>query len=160
MEKIEFTRHIPFIEHLGIEIEASGEGTSTLRLDVRPEQMNSMQMAHGGVLMTLLDVCMAQAARSLARHQGDEDHGVITIEMKATFIQAATGERVIARGNCLHRSGSMSFCEGELHDEHGRLLARGSGTFKYARAKPPARPDEPAKAAGQAKQTKHAKAKG
>jgi len=133
---MESTRPIPFVEHLGVQVEAMGEGTSTLLLDLRPELMNRLGTAHGGVLMTMLDVCMAKAGRSSARHQGAEDHGVITIEMKTTFIQAATGSRVIARGVCVHRTGSMCFCEGELHDEHGRLLARGSGTFKYVRPKP------------------------
>lgn len=132
---MEFLRNVPFVEHLGIRLEVAGAGTSTLVLDLRPELTNSLQMAHGGVLMTLLDVCMAVAGRSHARHDGDEDHRVLTIEMKTTFIQAATGTRVIARGHCLHRTASMCFCEGELHDEHGRLIARGSGTFKNARPK-------------------------
>jgi len=133
---MEFPRRVPFIEHLGVQLEAAGEGTSTLRLELRPELMNSKQMAHGGVLMTLLDVCMAVAGRSSGRHHDGEDHGVVTIEMKTTFIQAATGSHVLARGVCVHRTGSMCFCEGELHDEHGHLLARGSGTFKYVRARP------------------------
>ncbi len=128
-------QRVPFLEHLGIQVEAVGSGKSTLVLDVKPDHHNSLAMAHGGVLMTMLDVCMAKAARSSARQHGDDDVRVITIEMKTTFMQAATGARVIARGECVHRTVGMSFCEGELQDEHGRVLARASATFKYVRPK-------------------------
>lgn len=130
---MEFTRNSPFIKQMGIQLESVGNGNSTLVLDVRPELHNSLSMAHGGVLMTLLDLCMTQAARSVGTPHGEEDIGVVTIEMKSSFFQGATGSRIIARGTCVHRSGSLCFCEGELHDENERLLARGSGTFKPIR---------------------------
>jgi len=55
--------------------------------------------------------------------------------MKTTFVQAATGERLLARGHSVHRTVSMCFAEAEVHDELGRLIARSSGTFKYVRPK-------------------------
>jgi uncharacterized protein (TIGR00369 family) len=128
-------QRVPFLEHLGIQVEAVGSGKSTLVLDLKPEHHNSQAMAHGGVLMTMLDVCMAKAARSSAKQHDDDDVRVVTIEMKTTFMQASTGQRVIARGVCVHRTTGMSFCEGELQDEHGRVLARASATFKYVRPK-------------------------
>ena len=125
--------HIPFLKHLGVRVEEAGHAGAVLVLDTRPEHMNSLAMAHGGVLMTLLDVCMAQAGRARARHEGAEDHGVITIEMKSTFMLPAAGERLYAWGNCLHRTANMCFCEGEVRDDKGRVLSRGSGTFKYVK---------------------------
>lgn len=122
-----------FIDHLGIRIEQASGGTSTLVLDLKPELTNRRGAMHGGVVMTLLDVCMAQAARSLVRHQGETDHGVVTIEMKSTFMRTASTERVIARGLCVHRTSTLCFCEGEVVDEHNRVLAKGSGTFKVLR---------------------------
>ena len=137
---MDFVRNSPFIKHLGVKQESVGNGNSLLVLDVRPELMNSLSMAHGGVLMTLLDLCMTQAARSVGNPHGEDDVGVVTIEMKSTFLQASTGTRIIARGHCVHRSGSLCFCEGELHDENERLLARGSGTFKPIRPRHPSSP--------------------
>lgn len=125
--------HIPFLRHLGVRVEETGHAGALLVLDTRPEHMNSLEMAHGGVLMTLLDVCMARAGRARARHEGAEDHGVITIELKSTFMQPATGARLYAYGTCLHRTRNMCFCEGEVRDDKGRVLTRGSGTFKYVK---------------------------
>lgn len=126
---------IPFLKHLEVYLVEAGHGTAVLTLALRPELRNSYAMAHGGVIMTLLDVAMAQAGRARLRHDGETDHGVVTIEMKSSFMQAALGDRLIARGQCIHRTPTMCFCEAELHDETGRLIARASGTFKYMKAR-------------------------
>jgi uncharacterized protein (TIGR00369 family) len=126
---------IHFIEHIGARIEESGHGGAVIVLDLKPHLRNRLGVAHGGVVMTMLDVAMARAARSTARQEGDEDHGVVTIEMKSTFVQAATGDRLVARGHTVHRSASLCFAEAEVHDESGRLIARSSGTFKYVKPK-------------------------
>ena len=34
----------------------------------------------------------------------------------------------------------MAFCEGEVRDETGRLIARSMGTFKYIRQRPADQP--------------------
>jgi acyl-CoA thioesterase len=124
---------VPFIDHLGARMEEAGHGSSMLILDLAPEHRNTLGAAHGGVIMTMLDVAMARAARQTARHEGEDDLRVLTIEMKTTFVQAGTGDRLLARGSTVHRSTSMCFTEAEVHDESGRLLARSSGTFKYVR---------------------------
>lgn len=128
---------VPFLDHLGARLEEAGHGTALLTLDLAPEHRNTLNMAHGGVIMTMLDVAMARAARATARDDGDgdDDLRVVTIEMKTTFVQAGTGGRLLARGTTVHRTTSMCFTEAEVHDEHGRLLARSSGTFKYVRAR-------------------------
>ncbi len=117
--------YIPFVHALGIELVASANGQSELRLAVRPEQQNHVHIAHGGVLMTLLDVAMAQAARSHTI-----DASVITIEMKTTFMQAATGV-LTARGTLLHRTGRMAFAEASIFNADGLRCAHATGTFRY-----------------------------
>jgi uncharacterized protein (TIGR00369 family) len=95
--------------------------------------MNDLGMAHGGVVMTVLDVAMALAARA-----GDpERRGVVTIEMKTSFLRPAKGQ-LTSIGYCDHRSKSMAFCRAELLDAHGRLLAQAMGSFKRLNAQPEA----------------------
>ena len=127
----------PFLQHLGGSIADLDEG-GEVTIDLRPEFCNSRQVAHGGVVMTILDVCMARAARARRRADGHSDHGVATIEMKTTFLTPGTGGTLTAHGTCLQHSGSMAFCEGEVRDERGRVVARASGTFKYIVARPTA----------------------
>ena len=79
--------------------------------------------------MTLLDVVMATAARSV-----DNDMGVVTIEMKTSFMRpgkVADGQKLVAKGLLQHRTRSMAFTEGRVYDADGQLCAMATGTFKY-----------------------------
>jgi len=124
-----FGANIPFVEHLGFTLEQFEGGQSELRYAPRPEHLNSFEVTHGGALMTLLDVVMATAARSVA-----PEMGVVTIEMKTSFMrpaQVAAGQALVARGQLQHRTRSMAFTEGRVHDAEGQLCAVATGTFKY-----------------------------
>lgn len=120
-----FDIHVPFVEHLGIRFTEKQPGVVRLRLDPRPEFENSWGSMHGGVLMTLLDVALASAGRSL-----DENcNGALTVELKINFIAAATGA-VLAEGRAQRAGRSLIFSEGELKTENGTMLAKATGTFK------------------------------
>lgn len=60
-----FRNDVPFIKGLGIEFVSAESGRAVVALDLAPRHLNSWSVAHGGVLMTLLDVAMA---RSQADH--------------------------------------------------------------------------------------------
>jgi len=125
VQKAGFNIHVPFVEHLGVRITERGDGVVRLRLDPRPELANSWGSVHGGVLMTLLDVALASAGRSL----DDTCNGALTVEMKVNFIAAANGS-VIGEGRAQRAGRSLIFSEGELRAEDGTLLAKATGTFK------------------------------
>ncbi|MDO9092663.1 MAG: PaaI family thioesterase [Rubrivivax sp.] len=132
-QPIAFPRHIPFVEALGVQLWQFGGGTAELRLPVQPAQMNSHGIAHGGVLMTLLDVAMAHAARSAyVGGEAGDDPGVVTVEMKTTFMRPTRGV-LIARGKLLHQTKSFAFTEGGIYDAAGHLHAHATGTFKFVR---------------------------
>ena len=121
---------IPFLRLLGVELEAVAEGEVALGLTLGEDHLNSWGVAHGGVVMSLLDVAMARAGLSLPGV--DPDSGAVTVEMKTSFFRPARGRlRVI--GKALHRSTTMTYCEGEVFDGGGQLAAKALGTFKYLR---------------------------
>jgi uncharacterized protein (TIGR00369 family) len=132
---MEFLSHIPFVEHLRFELVRCDGGHARIDLRLRDELTNSLAVAHGGVLMTLLDVAMAHAARSPDQAGSEPRPGVVTVEMKTTFTRPGEG-RLSALGRVLHRASSLVFCEGSVHDESGALVAHSTGTFKHLRALP------------------------
>jgi len=134
-QRIPFPYRIPFVEELGLELHSVGDGRAELRVDLAEAHLNSWEVAHGGVLMTMLDVAMAQAARSANRHDGVAGPGVATIEMKTSFVRPAEGE-LRALGKLLHRTSTLAFCEASVLDGEARLCAHATGTFKYLRALP------------------------
>ena len=121
---------VPFVEHLGFAIERFEGGESELRYTARPEHMNSFNVTHGGACMTLLDFTMAVAARSVQK-----DMGVVTIEMKTSFMQPATGP-LVAKGRLMHRTATMAFTEATIFDAKDRACAHATGTFKYVKRLP------------------------
>jgi len=120
----------PFLHDLGVEFLEMENGTAKLSLDLAEKHMNSWQITHGGVIMTMLDVVMAMAGRSLHA----DLKGVVTVEMKTSFLQpgGVPGGRIEARGKAFHQSSTMCFCEGEVWNGD-RLVAKAMGTFKYLR---------------------------
>ena len=118
---------VPFLDDLGVDFLDAPVGEGHVALTLAPRHLNSWKVAHGGVIMTLLDVAMAIAGRSL----DPEARGGVTVEMKTSFLQPAeAGGRLTAHGKAFHRSLTMSFCEGEVRDAHDRLIAKALGTFK------------------------------
>ena len=120
----------PFLHDLGVEFLEMEDGHARLSLDLTERHMNSWQITHGGVIMTMLDVVMAMAGRSLHA----DLKGVVTVEMKTSFLQpgGVAGGRIEARGKAFHQSSTMCFCEGEVWNGD-RLVAKAMGTFKYLR---------------------------
>jgi uncharacterized protein (TIGR00369 family) len=134
---MKFHTFIPFVEHLGFELLKFEEGESEIAVSLREELCNSWSVAHGGVTMTLLDVAMAHAARSPNRGGDGQSNGigVVTIEMKTSFMRPGLG-RLVARGKRVHATASLAFCEASVVDEKGALVAQASGTFKYLKGLP------------------------
>jgi len=116
---------IPFVAHMGFSLDACAEGHSEISYAPLPEHQNSLGVTHGGAIMTLLDVSMATAARSDTPGQG-----VVTIEMKTSFMRAASGP-LTARGQLLHRTATLAFTQSTIYDAKGRACAMALGTFKY-----------------------------
>jgi uncharacterized protein (TIGR00369 family) len=125
-----FGVEIPFVNHLGFELVLFEGGASQIDYTPLPEHLNSFHVTHGGALMTLQDVVMATAARSV-----QPDMGVVTIEMKTSFMRPAPGDgsKLTAKGRLIHRTATMAFTEGSVYDDQGRICSHATGTFKYVK---------------------------
>ena len=124
---MKFGVDIPFVHHLGFDLVLFEGGHSQIDYEPRPEHLNSFGVTHGGACMTLLDVTMATAARSV-----QQDMGVVTIEMKTSFMQPARGA-LSGKGRLMHRTATMAFTEATVFDAEGRACAHATGTFKYVK---------------------------
>lgn len=122
---MDFSVRIPFVELLGFELLSMADGQARIAYTPAPEHLNSFDVTHGGASMTLMDVAMAHAARSL-----EPDMGCVTIEMKTSFMQPAVG-RLEAVATLLHRTATLAFTEAKVFDAKGRLCVHASGTFKF-----------------------------
>ena len=111
----EYQKKIPYLQHLKIRTDALGAGTARLSLPVEPHLTNSLGTAHGGVIVSLLDVALCTAARTLH----PDSVGVVTIDLSTSFIGGASGARLLAEARVLKDARSMSFGEAEAKNEDG-----------------------------------------
>ena len=122
----EYQKRIPFIQHLQIRTEALDKGHARLSVPVEKYLTNSLGTVHGGVIMSILDVALCTAARTLH----PESVGVITINMSTSFIGAGNGAKLYADARVLKDGRSMSFVEGEAKNEDGTLVAKAVATVR------------------------------
>jgi uncharacterized protein (TIGR00369 family) len=122
----DYQKRIPFVSHLKILTETLGEGTARLSLPIEPHLTNSIGTVHGGVIMSLLDVALCTAARTLHA----DSLGVITIDMSTSFIGGGSGPRLLAEARVLKNGRSMIFVEGEAKNEDGSLVAKAMATVR------------------------------
>ncbi len=141
----EALRGIHFVAHLGIEVLEIAEGRARLGMNVQPFMRNSWNVTHGGVTMTLMDVCMSLAGRSL------NPTGLVgvTVEMKVNFLAPASGERLLAAARAFPQGRSLFCSECEVTAPDGTLLARSLGTFKPRNRQPHDREVAPPRSPGE-----------
>jgi uncharacterized protein (TIGR00369 family) len=125
-----FGRHIPLMALLGLEPVSLDESGARARLPWRAEITNSRGDIHGGTLMSILDFLLSAAGRS-----HDPSLGMATIDMTTHFMAPATTDLDVT-ARCLRRGASIVFCEGEIHDAKGTLVAKASASFKVLPKRP------------------------
>ena len=118
--------NVPFLKLLGVRLLSAEMGKGEILLALKPEHTNTWAVAHGGVLLTLVDVAMAVAARSA--DQGDRS--VVTIELKNNFMQAANGVLRV-KADTVRTTATMAFCEAKLYNDQGEICCMATGTFQY-----------------------------
>ena len=121
----EFQKKIPFVGHLGIEVESIGDGEAALSIQLQPELTNSFGSAHGGVILSIVDVALCTAARS----QHPDSIGVITVDLSLQFIGVGKG-KLVARGRVTKPGRNTVFTEGEVRNVDGSLVAKAIGTMR------------------------------
>ena len=118
--------NVPLLKLLGVRFLSAEMGKGEILLALKPEHTNTWEVAHGGVLLTLMDVAMAVAARSA----DPADRSVVTIELKNNFMQAANGVLRV-KADTVRHTATMAFCEAKLYNDQGEVCCMATGTFKY-----------------------------
>ncbi|MEM9928583.1 MAG: hotdog fold thioesterase [Bacteroidota bacterium] len=92
-----------FSRWLGIEIIDQGPGYSKVGMTIRPEMLNGMQKAHGGITFSLADSCLAFASNSHGRQ-------AVSIEASVNHIAALeAGDYITAETSLDHPTNKLGF---------------------------------------------------
>ena len=115
----------PFLEYCGITRPAFGKGTCTAVVEPRQELLNSLGIAHGGLVTTLADAAMGGASRSVQ----SGSRVVVTVNMQMSFFAPARG-RLEAKARVVKQTRTLIFAECDVFSASGDLAARATGVFR------------------------------
>jgi acyl-coenzyme A thioesterase PaaI-like protein len=112
----------PIGMHVHFDRAADGEGVLA-RLTLAPDYQGWRGIAHGGIVMALLDEAMAHAA-GFAGHRG------VTATVSVRFRKPVPLEQPIeVRGHLTWRRRNVLGVEASVLDAEGSVLARAEGSF-------------------------------
>jgi uncharacterized protein (TIGR00369 family) len=125
-------RKIPlFKEGIELELVQSSAGASEVSLHVKASHMNAVGVLHGGAVFTLVDSSMACAIMETLK-LGET---CVSVEIKVNNVAPVReGTTIVARSAIGHRGKTIVHVETDVRTAHGRLVAKGLGTF-YVRSK-------------------------
>lgn len=125
-----FGLEIPYLKFLGVIPVLCKDDRAVTQLKIREDLLNSRRHIHGGALMSLLDFTLSAAGRSV----DPLGIGMATIDITVSCIEPAITDLTI-QARCLRRGSSIAFCEGEVLDTEGKLIAKASASFKVLKIK-------------------------
>lgn len=114
----------PYVNYLGIELLKIEDGLVEARMPLTDEQKQYSGVSHGGVLAALADTIAGYAAYTKTPLEYD----VLTAEMKISYLRAAWGKALYAKGYSVKSGRKLHFCECEIYCDE-KLVAKASGTF-------------------------------
>jgi uncharacterized protein (TIGR00369 family) len=121
-----------------------GEGSSAVAWDATPEYgfpTASGTVIQGGLVTALLDAAMGGACWTVL----DPDQAFLTADLRVEFLRSTRPGTITATGTVVRRTRRVVFCEAQLHDADGLLLAASRCTQVVLPAAGPAgRYDTPA----------------
>ena len=115
--------------HLGTRLTDWRENFARVECPLADFLLNRQGLPHGGIHALLLDTAMGYALS----YTGDPQkrQGLLTLSMNVSYLAKAQGNRLICEG---WRSGGgrrTGFAEGKVMDAEGRVVATGTGVFRY-----------------------------
>lgn len=116
---------VPFMTHIGLTPLSLDETGCRTRLVKQPALVNSRGDLHGGALMSAFDFTLSAAARA----HDPLRFGVMTVDMTTHFLEPARTDLTVT-ARCSKRGRSIAFCDGEMTDSAGTVVAVARAVFK------------------------------
>jgi uncharacterized protein (TIGR00369 family) len=117
---------LPIGEHLGFRIASVEKGRVILTGRPDRRSYNLLNSVHGGWTAAILDTAMALSNLSTLA----ADQGFTTLDIRINYLRPITVEtgEVRAEGRVIQGGRRVAYCEANLSDAAGKLLAHGTGS--------------------------------
>jgi acyl-CoA thioesterase len=118
---------VGFRRWLGLTYEVMEDDRAVVSLDLDEDKRNVRDVAHGGIVASLVDVAMGTAAAG--GNYATRKRYVVTLELKVNYLAPARGNRLTAEAKVV-RGGARTFVvECRVRTDLGEECAMALGTF-------------------------------
>lgn len=121
----------PFHDLLGLELAEWRAGFARMTCKLGPQHMNRSGIAHGGVILALID--QSAAFSGLHCTVPGNVRRAVTVDLDCRFTGQVSAGIVSAEGRVVSAGRSIFFCRTEVFDAEGRMIAFGASTHRYRR---------------------------
>ena len=125
----QFIPNSPHAAALGIRVVSLGTDEAVLELPFKPELATIGEVVHGGAIGALIDTAAMAAAWST--DEVPENPAGSTVSLSVNFASAASGVDLRATEG-RKRGGRLSFCEVDVTDPEGTVVAHGIATYRFS----------------------------
>lgn len=115
-----------FAGQVGLVIEEVRQDYARMRLPYRPELNQPAGVVHGGAIATLVDTVVVPAVAS----PYEQIPIMLTVDMQLRYLGAARERDLVAEGWITKRGKSTVFCQAEVRDTEGELIAEGWHVYR------------------------------
>lgn len=122
---------VGFRKWLGLNYEVMEDDRAIVSLELDEDKRNVRDVAHGGVVASLIDVAMGTAASG--GNYATRKRLMVTLEMKVNYLAPAAGEKLTAVAHVVRAGGRTSVVRCDVTTNRGELCAVGLGTFATRR---------------------------
>ncbi|MBC8082254.1 MAG: PaaI family thioesterase [Hymenobacter sp.] len=113
-----------FMHLIGADLTRIESGRVEAELTLRQQHKQQMGFVHGGLTATLADLVAGFAAVTLV----PEGTGVVTVELKTSYLHPGVGQKLRAVGWVLKAGRRLHFCEAEVWCDE-LLIAKATATM-------------------------------
>ena len=118
---------VGFRRWLGLDYRVMEDGHAIVALKLDDDKRNLREVAHGGIVASLIDVAMGTAAAG--GNYDTRKRSMVTLEMKVNYLAPAVGDELIATANVVRAGSRTSVVRCEVKTDRGEVCAAGLGTF-------------------------------
>ncbi|WP_240047196.1 PaaI family thioesterase [Hymenobacter nivis] len=113
-----------FMHHVGADLTLIAPGRIEAEVVIGEQHKQQRGFVHGGMVATMADLAAGFAAVTLV----PDDYGVVTADLRVSYLNPAVGTKLTAIGWVLKSGRRLHFCEAEVWCD-GKLVAKASATM-------------------------------
>jgi uncharacterized protein (TIGR00369 family) len=124
----QFLEVSPFVRHLGLRLEKLEPDRALLAMPFAEPLVTIGDIVHGGAVGSLIDT--AAMASAWSAPELPENIRGTTVGLSIQYLAAARGRELVADARVIRRGKSLCYCEVDVVDSDGVLVAKGLVTYK------------------------------